>query len=1266
MSKVLLSYLPTTAEPYDVNVSIAQVLHSEDFRAFAKDVAEPIFQSDNCLSERRLLLNFKVELNQSTVGITRNDGSGILILPSEEVRTKFLNWVIKQKNPVKVLGKKVNLRPYGSLWEREAVVLSKTPYVDPAIERRHQEKVWALHEALRVDIVQFGFYYRDYPSKPIPDNRPAPPRKFSTEWEREYFSTDSVPRGRSDSSGPPSGVAWLRFDYTHKLICIQLGDENTEYRGSNINVTFASICKIAVGYDPQPYICFDTLTPPVLEGIKFHQTVVGDDLEDTRKSKTRIGSLEPGHLRVCPYAQQLRIVLYNDTTRDMIKVFNDLCVIAGLPQTILVRFNHPFVLEASKREFFTAKRLYRLSMLFRTLDWTVAFQLESLLHNALLQTDEIDQFIPQIQQLVRKKGPAFVGQFLQEFHWTLRIKPLRESPSACFSRILKTYVYHPISVQPGTFNCCQVTVMPTRLILDGPYPIQSNRIIRQYQEYEENFLRVDFRDEDKLQYRWAREVDGSSFVRERVGEILKNGLVLGGRTFEFLAYSTSALRGHAVWFMNPFRDQTGVWITSEMIRKNIGDFAGTPLLKCPSKYAARLAQAFSATDPSVKIGRHQWEEVPDLIVPGHENDPKLHSKFVYTDGVGTIARKLSDMIWKVQCDARHDKGKNSVQPSAYQIRFLGYKGVVSVDEELDDHPDGILMRLRPSMKKFESDKVQAMNAEIEIAMSFGKPNTAYLNRPLVMALEDRGVRKTAFVELQDKAVAAARTIHDSISQFREVLQEHTFGNNFRLSFILDSIEKLGFDLQPKHRTPGVDSDFLRQLRQVAENDVLRDIKHSARIPIPESYLLVGVSDEGPAYKKAGYSNVYELPPGKIYACIHRREDEEPRWLEGSCTISRSPIIHLGDVQRVQAIGKPPEGMLCLFAGLKNVVVLSSIDPKRSLASCLAGGDLDVPIPDSDMYTIIQYPPLLPPNQEEPAEYPDGATLTLARDSTVDDICNFIIEYINSDVLGLLSLRLLVLADQSKEGMYDNGCRYLAELCSQAVDYPKQGIPVDLDNISLPRKLIRCSPDWHAAEVVSPRETDYYPSEKALGVLFRAIILDDPEPISSDDAGVASTVNIDPASNPIFSTLARKIEQSIPDFIVPDGTCTQTRAIFRKYVDELRYISMTHTLTTEPGINLLEAEIVVGTILAKSAQKRWRSDCIYRMRYHATAVIRDIQMQIFPREQGSGDSAENLRAGLERAWIAWDFSLRHEKEFGAKSFGLIALAIVFDCVDTLLP
>jgi RNA-dependent RNA polymerase len=63
------------------------------------------------------------------------------------------------------------------------------------------------------------------------------------------------------------------------------------------------------------------------------------------------------------------------------------------------------------------------------------------------------------------------------------------------------------------------------------------------------------------------------------------------------------------------------------------------------------------------------------------------------------------------------------------------------------------------------------------------------------------------------------------------------------------------------------------------------------------------------------------------------------------------------VQRVRAIGRPPENKICFFRNLKNCVVLPArgiflgylfnfahltcvILGERSLASCLGGGDLD--------------------------------------------------------------------------------------------------------------------------------------------------------------------------------------------------------------------------------------------------------------------------------------------------------------------------------------
>ena len=135
-----------------------------------------------------------------------------------------------------------------------------------------------------------------------------------------------------------------------------------------------------------------------------------------------------------------------------------------------------------------------------------------------------------------------------------------------------------------------------------------------------------------------------------------------------------------------------------------------------------------------------------------------------------------------------------------------------------------------------------------------------------MLLEDVGARKESFLHLQRLAVERARTIDDSISQFNDVLASHKLGSGFRLCHTMGRLQnRYNIDFKSEGpRTISMDNSFFKQLRQVAMNDVLRDIKHSARIPVPDSYLLVGVADEGPAYEAAGYTNIFKLNEFEIY------------------------------------------------------------------------------------------------------------------------------------------------------------------------------------------------------------------------------------------------------------------------------------------------------------------------------------------------------------------------------------------------------------------
>jgi RNA-dependent RNA polymerase len=147
------------------------------------------------------------------------------------------------------------------------------------------------------------------------------------------------------------------------------------------------------------------------------------------------------------------------------------------------------------------------------------------------------------------------------------------------------------------------------------------------------------------------------------------------------------------------------------------------------------------------------------------------------------------------------------------------------------------------------------------------------------------------------------------------------------------------------------------------------------------------------------------------------------------------------------------------------------------------------------------------------------------------------------------------------------------------------------------------------------------------------------------------------------TLLESVQRHLGDSAVVDNYSSELQNLFKRYTDELRYISATHTLSSTPGIRLLEAEVVIGTILAKCSQKRWRSDRIYRMRLHASTLVKDVQRNLI---ESLGDTVPvfELVAGLQLAWSAWCFSLLCRADFGANSFGLIALGTVIDCLDEL--
>lgn len=140
---------------------------------------------------------------------------------------------------------------------------------------------------------------------------------------------------------------------------------------------------------------------------------------------------------------------------------------------------------------------------------------------------------------------------------------------------------------------------------------------------------------------------------------------------------------------------------------------------------------------------------------------------------------------------------------------------------------------------------------------------------MVMILEDRGVTKEMFLSLLNAAVADIRLACDDLGELIRVLRAHKLGHHFGLISALQRLADAPFRLHLNPATPDrcLRSPFIDDLIRCAVGTILRELQYKCRIPVPDSWHLVGVADEGPSYIKRGIceeKELYTLKEGDIY------------------------------------------------------------------------------------------------------------------------------------------------------------------------------------------------------------------------------------------------------------------------------------------------------------------------------------------------------------------------------------------------------------------
>ena len=285
---------------------------------------------------------------------------------------------------------------------------------------------------------------------------------------------------------------------------------------------FSSIGTVVTENKLLSVIIFDLFTPPNFEKEIFNDWAPeGVKRKGKFKTHDRISTLDDAHAAIAPYAHHLRIVLADPD--DLLR-FEKVCHVAECePRPIRIAR-----ISALEKQFFTRLELDRIQRWIGTMDWKSAFQIEAFLRCGLLNTHDLRTLQLPIEDVIRDYG-AEASELLRLFSVELKIRQPDEDPKDCLARVcMKHPTLKPLWLTQGLISCHHIIITPSRILLEGPYATHSNRIIRRYQSRDaalvERFIRVEFRDEDRLSYRWEAHVDGSWLLQQRVGGYLARRL----------------------------------------------------------------------------------------------------------------------------------------------------------------------------------------------------------------------------------------------------------------------------------------------------------------------------------------------------------------------------------------------------------------------------------------------------------------------------------------------------------------------------------------------------------------------------------------------------------------------------------------------------------------------------------------------------------------------------------------------------------------------
>jgi hypothetical protein len=161
-----------------------------------------------------------------------------------------------------------------------------------------------------------------------------------------------------------------------------------------------------------------------------------------------------------------------------------------------------------------------------------------------------------------------------------------------------------------------------------------------------------------------------------ITKMLVSGITINGVSYHFFGHSNSQLKSRSCFMYAASKEEVARKIEA------MGDLSK---LRSVAKKSKRIGLLFSSAEVSTTLPSERCQDIDDVT----------SQDYIFTDGCGLMSPQFAKLLAQRRNIVFRDK---RYLPSVYQIRYRGYKGVLTLDPTLSGQTQ---VQFRASMRKFK-------------------------------------------------------------------------------------------------------------------------------------------------------------------------------------------------------------------------------------------------------------------------------------------------------------------------------------------------------------------------------------------------------------------------------------------------------------------------------------------------------------------------------------------------------------------------------------